>query len=264
MALEIDATDAALRRVRDALQPALGDTRIWPRDERVMVWVPGGVFRFGASPNDRQAAIDELPAGDRRVRGFWLDRNEVTNGDYRKCVEAGACTPPSRTDAFDDQNRADHPVLWVSWYQARDYAQWTGKRLPSEVEWERAARTGSTSRFPWGERWETGRGNAFDTSGPDRWVGEAPVSSFPPNAWGIHDLLGNAAEWVQDVYHTSYSGGPADGRPWEQETGPIAERRRVVRGGSYFDSASRQRVSKRTARNPTEDHRTTGFRCAAD
>jgi formylglycine-generating enzyme required for sulfatase activity len=229
-----------------------------------MVWVPAGEFRFGAGQGDRQAAIDELPAGNRSVRGFWLDRNEVTNGDYRKCVEAGVCTPPSRTEAFDDPNRASYPVLWVSWYQAREYAMWVGKRLPSEVEWERAARAGTSSRFPWGERWETGRGNAFDTGGPDRWGGEAPVSSFPPNPWGIHDLLGNAAEWVQDVYHTSYSGGPTDGRPWEQETGPMAERRRVVRGGSYFDPPSRQRVSRRDARKPTEDHRTTGFRCAAD
>lgn len=264
MGLEIDSADAALRRGRESLRPSLGDTRIWPRDRRVMVWVPGGDFRFGASPNDRQAAIDELPAGIRSLRGFWMDRNEVTNADYRRCVDAGVCTLPSRTEAFDDPSRANHPVLWVTWYQARDFAKWSGKRLPSEVEWERAARAGATSRFPWGERWEDGRANAFDTGGPDRWGGEAPVSSFPPNAWGIHDLLGNAAEWVQDVYHTSFSGGPSDGRPWEQETGPIAERRRVVRGGSYFDPPSRQRVSRRDARKPTEDHRTTGFRCAAD
>ena len=73
-----------------------------------------------------------------------------------------------------------------------------------------------------------------------------------------------AAEWVQDVYHTSYNGGPLDGTPWEQETGPSSERRRVIRGGSYFDPPSRLRVSHRAARKPTEDHRTVGFRCAAD
>lgn len=264
LGLQIDRGDTALQRGRESLVPSLGDTTIWPRDGRVMVWVPAGSFRFGASPGDRQVAIDELPSGSRTIEGFWIDRNEVTNGDYRQCVEAGACTPPSKTEAYDDPRRSAHPVLWVSWFQARDYAKWAGKRLPSEVEWERAVRAGSNSRFPWGERWDPARGNAFDTAGPDRWGGEAPVSSFPANAWGIHDLIGNASEWVQDVYHSSLSGGPPDGRPWEQETGPIADRRRVIRGGSYFDPPSRQRVSRRASRKPTEDHRTVGFRCAAD
>jgi len=264
LGLKIDANDLALRRGRNSLELGAGDTRIWSGDQRVMVWVPSGTFRFGASEGDRQVAIDELPAANRNIQGFWLDRNEVTNADYRRCVDAGACTRPGRTEAFDDPNRAAHPVLWVSWYQARDYARWAGKRLPSELEWERAARAGSDSRFPWGEKWDPARGNAFDTEGPDRWGAEAPVSSFPANPWGIHDLIGNAAEWVQDVYHTSYAGGPMDGRPWEQETGPIVERRRVIRGGSYSDSASRQRVSRRVVRKPTDNHRTTGFRCAAD
>jgi formylglycine-generating enzyme required for sulfatase activity len=155
-------------------------------------------------------------------------------------------------------------VLWVSWYQARGFARWAGKRLPSEVEWERAVRAGSDTRFPWGDKWEPDRGNAFDTDGSDRWGTEAPVGSFAANVWGIHDLVGNAAEWVQDVYHTSYGGGPRDGTAWEQETGPSAERRRVVRGGSYFDPPIRQRVSRRSARKSTADHRTIGFRCAAD
>jgi formylglycine-generating enzyme required for sulfatase activity len=152
----------------------------------------------------------------------------------------------------------------VTWLQAYAYANWAGKRLPSEVEWERAARVGTSTRYPWGDDWESGRGNAFGSRGTDRWGAEAPVGSFPPNAWGIHDLVGNAAEWVQDVYHASYSGAPGDERPWEQETGPAAERRRVVRGGSYFDPPVRQRVSHRSARRPTDQHRTTGFRCAAD
>ncbi len=262
--LEVSPQDPTIRRGLDALELTAGDTRIWPKDGRVMVWVPAGAFRFGASPEDRQADINELPSGTRSVRGFWIDRHEVTNADYRRCVEAGDCTPPSRTEFYDDPNRASYPVLWVTWFQAREYAVWAGKRLPSEVEWERAARAGSNDRFPWGERWEAGGGNAFDVDGPDRWVSEAPIGSFGANRWGIHDLVGNAAEWVQDVYHLSYAGGPKDGRPWEQETGPIAERRRVIRGGSYIDPPSRQRVSRRSERKPTEDHRTTGFRCAAD
>jgi formylglycine-generating enzyme required for sulfatase activity len=262
--LEIDAADPGLRRGLGMIEPAAGETRIWSADGKVMVWVPSGTFRFGAAAGDRQLSVDELPAGQRTVQGFWLDRHEVTNGEYRRCVDDGACTPPGRTDAYDDLNLASQPVLWVSWFQARQYADWAGKRLPSEVEWERAARAGSNARFPWGDRWESDRGNVFDPDQTRQWYAAAPVGYFPPNVWGIHDLIGNAAEWVQDVYHTSYAGAPRDGRPWEQETGPSAERRRVIRGGSYFDQPSRQRVSRRSARKPTEDHRTVGFRCAAD
>jgi formylglycine-generating enzyme required for sulfatase activity len=263
-AIRIDPADSGVRRGREMIELEAGETRIWPADGRVMVWVPSGSFRFGAGLGDRQLSIDEVPAGQRTIEGFWLDRSEVTNAEYRRCVDAGECTLPSKTEAFDDPNRASHPVLWVSWYQAREYARWAGKRLPSEVEWERAARAGNSARFPWGEKWEPGLANAFEIGAGDRWASEGPVASFPPNPWGIHDLIGNAAEWVQDVYHTSYAGGPRDGTPWEQETGPSAERRRVIRGGSYFDPPVRQRVSRRDARKPTEDHRTVGFRCAAD
>ena len=262
--LAIDPSNPRLMKGRDSIEPAAGETRIWSSDGRVMVWVPSGSFRFGASLYDRQIAVDELPAGPREVAGFWLDRNEVTNADYRRCVDAGRCTPPNKTEAFDDAKQASHPVLRVSWYQASEFARWADKRLPSEVEWERAVRAGSATRFPWGDTWEPDRANIFDTGGSDRWGPSAPVGSFAANAWGIHDLVGNAAEWVQDVYHTSYGGGPRDGTPWEQETGPSVERRRVVRGGSYFDPPAKQRVSRRSSRKPTEDHRTTGFRCAAD
>jgi formylglycine-generating enzyme required for sulfatase activity len=262
--LKIAPNDPSLRRARESVEPQAGNIRISSIDQREMVWVPAGTFRFGASVNDRQLSVDELPAGQRSVPGFWLDRHEVTNDEYRRCVVDGACTPPGKTDAYDDPNRATHPVLWVTWYQARDYAAWAGKRLPSEVEWERAVRTGRGTRYPWGDEWRPGLANAFDVGAGDRWGAEAPVGSFPADAWGIHDLVGNAAEWVQDVYHTSYAGGPTDGTPWEQETGPSAERRRVVRGGSHFDPPVRQRVSRRAARRPTEFHRTVGFRCASD
>jgi formylglycine-generating enzyme required for sulfatase activity len=262
--LRIAPNDAAFRRGLESLVPQPGELRAWAADGKDMAWVPGGTFRFGATEGDRQAATDELPASDFIVGGFWLDRSEVTNTEYRRCIDAGACTPPRRTDAYDDPNRASHPVLWVTWFQAREYAVWAGKRLPTEVEWERAARAGSTSRFPWGDKWEPTMGNAMGTEGVDHWGATAPVGSFPANAWGIHDLIGNAAEYVQDVYHISLGGLPRDGRPWEQETGPIAERRRVVRNGSFADPPARQRVSRRSSRKPTEGHYATGFRCAAD
>jgi len=262
--LRIAPNDAAFRRGLESLVPKPGELRTWAADGKDMAWVPSGTFRFGATEGDRQAATDELPASDFIVGGFWLDRSEVTNTEYRRCVDAGPCTPPRRSDAYDDPNRASHPVLWVTWFQARDYATWAGKRLPTEVEWERAARAGSTQRFPWGDKWVPAKGNAMGAEGVDHWSAAAPVGSFPANAWGIHDLIGNAAEYVQDVYHLSFGGAPRDGRPWEQETGPIAERRRVVRNGSFLDAPARQRVSRRSSRKPTEAHHAIGFRCAAD
>jgi len=185
--LRIAPNDAGFRRGLESLVPEPGEIRGWAADGKDMAWVPGGSFRFGATEGDRQAATDELPASDFIVEGFWLDRNEVTNAEYRRCVDAGACTLPGRTDAYDDPNRASHPVLWVTWFQARDYATWAGKRLPTEVEWERAARAGSTSRLPWGDKWEPAMGNAMGTEGVDYWGAAAPAGSFPANAWGIHD-----------------------------------------------------------------------------
>ena len=262
--LEISIDDSTLLRGIESVTPRPGQVRASTRDGREMVWIPSGTFRLGASEGDRQADLDEFPASRFQVQGFWIDRHEVTNADYRRCVEAGACTPPSQTDAYDDPNRAAYPVVWVDWFQARQFARWAGKRLPTEVEWEYAARSGGSERFPWGQKWDAGRANGIGTEGADDWGAEAPVGKFPPNTWGAYDLIGNAAEWVEDVYHQGYNGAPRDGRAWEQETGGIAERKRVVRGGSYADPGSKQRVSERTARRPDEVHRGTGFRCASD
>jgi len=262
--LKIASSDPALRRALASLERTPGELRTWPADGKVMAWVPSGSFHFGASEGDRGAATDELPAADFIVTGFWIDKTEVTNAEYRRCVDAGACTPPSRGDAYGDPNRSSQPVIWVSWFQARDYAEWAGKRLPTEVEWERAARSGSDTRYPWGDKWNSSMANGMGTADRDYWANEAPVGSFPANAWGIHDLIGNVSEYVQDVYHMSYGGAPRDGRAWEQETGAASERRRVTRNGSYADPPNRLRVSRRGARKSTDPNRATGFRCAAD
>jgi formylglycine-generating enzyme required for sulfatase activity len=258
------ANNPDFRRGLASLQPRPGELRRWRGDGREMVWVPPGAFNRGASPGDRMASTDELPSRQVSVRGFWMDRDEVTNSDYRRCVDAGGCSPPSNRTAYDDPQKSEHPVLWVSWLQARGYASWAGKRLPTETEWEWAARAGATTRFPWGDNWDPARANSVGTGVGDRFGSQAPVGSFPINVWGLRDLLGNAAEYVQDVYHLSYDGAPVDGRSWEQETGPISERLRVVRGGSYLDPQSRLRVSHRASRREANPQRTIGFRCAAD
>jgi formylglycine-generating enzyme required for sulfatase activity len=264
LAMEFAPDDSGIQRRIDSLGHRPGDLLQWEPDQKVMVWIPGGTYRLGASDGDLQAGIDEVPGIDVAIDGFWIDRTEVTNKEYRRCVDDGGCSQPERLDAFDDPNRVDEPVLWVSWEQARAYAIWADKRLPTEAEWERAIRAGANERFPWGNRWDPSMGNAMGIQGTDFWAGASVVGRFPANAWGAVDLIGNAAEWVADVYHINYLGAPRDGRAWEQETGPISERQRVVRGGSFVDPPARQRVSRRAARRPDGVHRATGFRCAAD
>jgi formylglycine-generating enzyme required for sulfatase activity len=229
-----------------------------------MVWVAPQSFAFGASPGDLAAGLDEVPQVEVSVAGFWIDRTEVTNDEYRVCVRAGACTPPHRTEVFDDPRFGNHPVTWVDWFQARAYAGWAGKRLPSETEWELAARAGSEFPFPWGISWEPGRANAMGAYRRDVWHDSAPVAGFTANRWGIYDLIGNAAEWVDDVYQDRLDDVPRDGRPRYQENGPATERRRVVRGGGHDDPPPRQRVSQRRARRPNDFNRSVGFRCVAD
>ncbi len=262
--LLLDPGDPALQTLLASSRIAPGTIRVWPRDHKEMVWIPGGSLRMGASPDDSQAAYDEHPPRSVEVDGFWLDRTEVTNDEYRLCVEAGVCSPPHRTAAFDDPRSGRRPVLWVDWFQARTYTRWAAKRLPTEAEWEWAARAGQAGRYPWGDSWLEGRANALGVAGSDRWEGPAPAASFEPNAWGAYDMLGNAAEWLQDAYHGNYWEAPSDARAWMQFTGEQVERKRVVRGGSFNSPSSRLRVSNRDQRAAISFSRTTGFRCVSD
>jgi formylglycine-generating enzyme required for sulfatase activity len=264
LVLLLGPEDPILQTLIASSEIAQGTLRVWRRDHKEMVWIPSGTFRMGASPDDGQAVYDEHPPHTVEVDGFWLDRTEVTNDEYRLCVEAGVCSPPHRAAEFDDPRSGRFPVLWVDWFQARTYARWAGKRLPTEAEWEWAARAGQAGRYPWGNSWLDGRANALGAAEGDRWEGPAPVASFEPNAWGVYDLLGNAAEWLQDAYHRNYWEAPSDARPWMQFTGEQVDRKRVVRGGSYNSPTSRLRVSHRDQRAEVSFSRTTGFRCASD
>jgi sulfatase modifying factor 1 len=264
LALRLRPGDPQLKRLFASCEPAPGAARVWNGDSREMVWIPGGTFRMGAAGGDPDANVNEYPARRVEVEGFWLDRAEVTNAEYRACVDAGACSAPSKRDSYDDPNLADHPVVWVDWYQAKTYARWAGKRLPSEVERERAARLGIETRYPWGDDWQDELANAYGALGRDRWAGSSPVGSFGPDRWGLVDMVGNAAEWVEDVYHSDYRGAPGDGGPWDQVSGPEVERKRLVRGGSFMNPPQRLRVSYREDRLPEYSARDVGFRCAAD
>ncbi len=263
LALELEPSDGRLERRLARLTPRPGTRRVWAADGKEMVWIPAGSFLMGRGRGDDLAATDEQPGHTVYVRGFWLDRTEVTNAEYRRCVEAGVCTAPHRRDLYDDPRFADYPVLGVDWFQAQAYARWAGKRLPTEAEWEYAARAGAATRYPWGDSWRRGRANASGTGGRDRWAGPAPVGSFRPSRWGVVDMLGNALEWVEDVYHPGYDGAPTDGRAWVGPTPPGDRDHRVLRGGSYRDGPRKLRVSARQHLLPGQWSEVTGFRCAA-
>ncbi len=226
-----------------------------------MVELPGGTFRMG---DDRSAEPDARPAHDVRLGPFRIDEHEVTNGQFAAFADAtGHVTTaeqrgwslvwdepsgrrvkmpgadwrrPGGPDTRID-GRQRHPVVHVSWYDAVAYCRWANKRLPTEAEWEYAARSGlRDADFPWGnEEVVAGRyqanhrqhGLPIDADGFAR---RAPVKSFPPSAFGLYDMTGNVAEWCSDWYAADdYAGSPS-----ENPTGPPQGAERVVRGGSWL------------------------------
>lgn len=226
-----------------------------------MVRLPGGTFRMGCTKGDPVGAPHEMPPRKVTVRAFDLDRREVTGADYQACVAAGACAPPPDTRGCPAgyADSGDLPAACVAWEEARAFCAWAGKRLPSEAEWEYAARAGFNDRwFWWGEKYDWMHANNLGVGGRDQWREAAPPGSFGPDPYGFYDLIGNAAEWVQDCYHPSLLGAPRDGSAWEEG----ACERRVRRGGSWKDDATLLRVSARLGVIATDRDRSLGFRCA--
>ena len=180
---------------------------------------------------------------------FAIGRYTVTFDEYDDYAKANNIKPP------EDQGwgRGARPVINVSWQQANEYVRWlaaqTGKayRLPSEAEWEYAARAGTETAYWWGDEIGTNRANCAGSG--SQWSGKqtAPVGAFPPNPWGLHDTAGNVWEWVQDPWHGNYAGAPTDGSVWAQ--GGKGEYR-VLRGGSWVGLQDFARASSRGDSNP--------------
>lgn len=233
---------------RAAINAPAGDPS-W-RDPVEMATVPAGDFLMGS--DDPEADLDERPVARIYVEAFWIDRVEVTNARHGVCLEAGACSLPIGT-ASGDATKANHPVSIVSWTQAAEYCRWVGKRLPTEAEWEKAARGVDARRYPWGSRFEPDRANAGYTAGT------AAAGSYVGGAspYGILDMAGNVWEWTSSLYRP-YPYDPGDGRE-----DPTARGARVNRGGSWYYGAWYVRTTYRA----TADHiyrriGDLGFRCA--
>ena len=220
-----------LRPTGDAFADAMASGGEGPE----MVVIQAGVFRMGCV-SGRDCYDDEKPVREVRIaRPFALSRHEMTFADWDACAAAGGCGGHRPDD--HGWGRGDRPVVNVSWDDAQAYVSWlsgeTGReyRLPSESEWEYAARAGTATKYFWGNG--IGRNRANCDGCGSRWDNDrtAPVGSFAPNAWGLHDLHGNVWEWVEDCWNGSYSGAPSNGEAWT--SGNCFKR--VLRGGSWLN-----------------------------
>lgn len=153
--------------------------------------------------------------------------------------------------------------MGVSWHEAQRYAEWAGGRLPTETEWEYAARAGTTTRYWWGD--DLGKNNANCAACGSQWDNKqtSPVGSFPPKPFGLHDLLGNVWEWVEDCWHDNYNGAPNDGSAWKKQQGGYCGRH-MFRGGSWSFLPRFVRSASRSGYTPDYRDDNLGFRLAQD
>lgn len=197
----------------------------------------------------------ESPSHPVKVKPFMMDVYEVTREEYQKCVEAGKCArPPSwRGDSYP-AGTGRLPVTGVTWQDAHNYAVWAGKSLPTEEQWEFAARGGDGRLYPWGREWATGLANlgGGQLAEVGAFAGQSP--------FGIFDLLGNAQEWTRSEWKKYPAKVAFLG------SGPSPERLRVIRGGSYLDAARSVTATYRNALRMSgeESYEQTGFRCVRE
>lgn len=236
--------------------------------ERDMVTIPHGAFQMGCDDANPQesCAEDERPLHTVYLDSYRIDVREVTNAEYQACMDAGACGSPSSGVLLasegdgTDSPYADHPVVYISWENARDYCGWVDKRLPTEAEWERAARGDEDTRvYPWGDQ-DPDCGRLNYNGHCVR--GTTPVGTHPSGAspCGALDMAGNVMEWVSDGYQSDYYTTSPAANP----AGPTSAEFKVLRGGAWDSGPEYVRVADRHQDYPNVGRHNVGFRCADD
>jgi len=228
----------------------IGSTQISPKDGMVMVYVPEGEFTMGSNDGNSY----EQPVHQVSLDAYWIDQTEVTHLMYKECVNAGACTAPNTTIPVDDSKLGDHPVAYVDWYQADAYCKWAGRELPTEAQWEKAARGTDERTYSWG--------NQNPTCALANYYGcienTSPVGSYKggKSPYGAYEMTGNVWEWVADWYG-SYAAGTI-----KNPQGPSTGEYRALRGGSWYNAEKDIRSSNRLRNSPSFSNSLIGFRCA--
>jgi serine/threonine-protein kinase len=228
------------------------------------VYIPAGEFLMGSN-SDSWAYSDERPQHNVSLDAYWIDQTEVTNAMYALCVQAGICQPPgssssyTRTSYYGNSLFANYPVIYVDWNDAQAYCSWADRRLPTEAEWEKAARGTDGRIYPWGDTspncslanfW----GNSGACVGDTTATGQYPSGASP---YGVLDMAGNVWEWVTDFYGHAYYGSS----PISNPTGPALGKLRVLRGGSWYGSMKLIRSAYRSGDYFARRNGLFGFRC---
>ena len=236
----------------------VGSTKVRELDGMEMVFVPDGNFTMGSTTGDE----DGKPVHQVYLDAFWFDKYEVTNKQYALCVADGACSPPangssdSRGYYYGNLVYANFPVVYLKWSQANEYCQWVGGNLPTEAQWEKAARGTDEREYPWGNKTpDETRGNYDGNKDNTVEVGSYPQSASP---YGALDMAGNVWEWVRDWY------GPYDTDNANNPVGPGSGDAKVMRGGSWYNTTKNVTTSYRMRENPTNTYYSYGFRCAVE
>jgi formylglycine-generating enzyme required for sulfatase activity len=249
-----DALMAAVREASKAVR-ATSKVRVNPKNDLKYVWIPPGSFMMGCSPGDKECEPVEKPAHHVMIsKGFWIGQTPVTVGAYKRFVRETGRQMPGGSPNFNAYwVKENMPMVLVVWADAQAYCEWLGERLPTEAEWEYAARGGST---------EPRYGNLDEVAWSKQNSGGQThdVAQKRPNGFGLYDMLGNVWQWVNDRYDENYYRNS----PSQDPQGPAGGEYRVMRGGSWADDPSAVRVSCRFGDVPTDRYEAAGFRCAGE
>jgi serine/threonine-protein kinase len=224
-------------------------------DHAEMVYVPAGTFWMGSGEDDQDAKGDERPRHQITLPAFWLDKTPVTNAQFARFIQATGYTAEGDWQNYD-ADKDTHPVVAVTWADAQAYCRWAQKRLPTEAEWEYAARGTDGRKYPWGNTWDKSRANSNESGHKNA----TPVGAYPTGAspFGLLDMAGNVREWTSTLYKP-FPYVATDGREDPNASGP-----RVIRGGSWSNYPGFLRSAYRYWGAPTNRNNIVGFRCAQD